>query len=198
MSPDFRRGTLTTTAKVFDLAAVSLSFLASFAISSGSFTWPDLADLLVMRIKVANLLLFAGFLSLCIAVFSACGFYRSHRLSHWKQRLREMIFAATFVTGAFLVVQQLFRISFAMSIFLPSFWFFTLCGLLLSHELAMRLLRVARLHGRNLRNVVIVGEGPDALVLADRVRQEAGRGYRILRIIDAGEMGENARITGDI
>lgn len=151
-----------------------------------------------MRIKVANLLLFAGYLALCLAVFSACGFYRSHRISHWKQRLCEMIFAVTFVTGAFVVVQQLFRISFAMNVFLPSFWCFTLCGLLLSHELAMRLLQVARINGRNLRNVVIVGEGPDAMALADRVRQEAGLGYRILRIIDAGEMGENGRITGDI
>jgi FlaA1/EpsC-like NDP-sugar epimerase len=106
--------------------------------------------------------------------------------------------AVTLVTVAFLVLKQLFRISFAINEFLPLFWCFTLCALLLSHELALRLMRVARLRGRNLRNVVMVGEGPDVIALADRISQDTSFGYRILRIIDAREMGENGRVAADI
>jgi FlaA1/EpsC-like NDP-sugar epimerase len=198
MSPDLLRNVLMTMARVFDLAAVCVSFLASFAISSGSSTWPDLASLLIIRIKVANLLLFAGYLALCYVVFAACGFYRSHRLSHWKERLYEVLLAVTLIVVTFLVLKQLFLISFAIKEFLSLFWLLTFCTLLLSHELALGLLRLFRLRGRNLRNVVLVGEGPAVAALADRIRQEASLGYRVLGIIDAREIGGDGRVVGDL
>jgi FlaA1/EpsC-like NDP-sugar epimerase len=198
VSPDIRREALTKMARVIDLAAVSVSFVVSFAISSGTFTWPDLADILVMRIKVVNLVLFGTYLALCSAIFSVCGLYRSHRLSHRWQRLYEVALAVSLITAAFLLVAHLFHIAFALGKFLPLFWGFTLCVLLLSHELALRLLQVARVRGRNLRNVVVVGEGPETLALANRVRQEASLGYRILGIIDAREVQEDGRASGDI
>jgi FlaA1/EpsC-like NDP-sugar epimerase len=181
-----------------DIVAVCVSFLTSFAISSGSLTWPELADVLAIRIKVANLVLFAGYLALCTAVFSACGFYRSHRLSHWTQRLAEVLLAVTLITAAFMVIKELFAISFALKEFLLLFWLLTFCTVLLSHELALRLLHLARIRGRNMRNVIIIGEGPDLTALADRVRQEAGLGYHVLRIIDAREIGEDGRVAGSI
>jgi FlaA1/EpsC-like NDP-sugar epimerase len=198
MSPDFRRDAVMTMARVADLAAVSVSFVVSLAISSGTFTWPELADVLVMRIKVVNLIVFMAYLALCSTIFSACGLYRSHRLSHWTQRLHELALAVTLITVAFLVLKQLFEISFAIQAFLALFWCLTLCALLLSHELALWLLQTARVRGRNLSNVVIVGEGPEVLALADRVRQEASLGYRILRIIDAREIEEDDRGSSDI
>jgi hypothetical protein len=48
-----------------------------------------------------------------------------------------------------------------------------------------------------LRSVIIVGEGPDALALVDRVNQDASLGYRVLRIIDAREITEDGYIAGD-
>jgi FlaA1/EpsC-like NDP-sugar epimerase len=183
--------------RVFDLAAVCVVFLVTLIISSSSLTWPDLGEVLVLRIKVANLFLFAGYLTLCSAVFSACGLYRSHRLSHWMQRLREMLLAATCATGALLALKLPFSLEFATNDFLLMFWPLSFCTLVLAHEIALRLLHLARLHGRNLRNVIIVGEGPDTRDLANRVRQEAGFGYRVLRIIDAREMAGDGRIAGN-
>jgi FlaA1/EpsC-like NDP-sugar epimerase len=197
MASDFRRDVLMTMARVLDLAAMCVSFLTSFAISSGSFTWPYLAHLLMVRVKVANLLLFVAYLALCSAIFSACGLYRSHRLSRWKQRLYEKLLAATLITGVFLVLKHLFLINFAVTEFFLCFWLLTFCALLLSHEIALRLLHLARLRGRNIRNVVIVGEGPAVTALAEQVRQEATLGYRILRIIDAGEIANDGRVAGD-
>jgi FlaA1/EpsC-like NDP-sugar epimerase len=197
MSPSFRHKTLTTMSRLTDLGALSVSFLASFAISSGSSTWPDLAYVLVMRIKLVNLVVFAGYLALCAAIFSACGFYRSHRLSDWKQRLNEVLLATTLITGLFLVLKQLFQIGFALQTFLPLFWLLTLGALFLSHETALQLLHLARLRGRNLRHIIIIGEGSAAATLADRVRQEAGLGYHVLRIIDVREITDNDGIRGD-
>jgi FlaA1/EpsC-like NDP-sugar epimerase len=67
----------------------------------------------------------------------------------------------------------------------------------LSHEIGLRVLHVARLRGRNLRNVIIVGEGPDVRDLADRVQREPTLGYRVLCIIDARERAENGWIASN-
>jgi FlaA1/EpsC-like NDP-sugar epimerase len=198
MLPGFRRNALLTLIRVFDLAAVCVVFLVSLAISSGSLTWPGFEEVLIMRIKVANFLLFVGYIALCSVIFSACGFYRSHRLSHWHQRLSEILFAVSFITAVLLVLRWTRPLAFATNEFLLMFWLLAFCTLAPSHEIARRLVYLARLRGRNLRNVIIVGEGSYATALAARVGQEASLGYRILRIIDARELTANGRIVGDI
>jgi FlaA1/EpsC-like NDP-sugar epimerase len=197
MSPDLRYYVMLMV-KVFDLAVMCAMSLAALAISSGSSTWPSLGHLLVIRIKIANLLLLVGYLALCSAVFSACGFYQSHRLSHWNRRLYEILLAVTFLTGVLLVLRWPLHLTFATDEFLLWFWALTLCTLFLSREIVRLLLHLARIRGRNLRNVIIVGEGSDATALANRVRQEASLGYRVVRIIDARGITENGRMAGDI
>ena len=108
-----------------------------------------------------------------------------------------MLLATTLVTGLFLVLKQFFYIGFALHKFLPMYWFLTLIALFLSHEIALQLLDLARMRGRNLRNIIIVGEGPAATTLAERVMQEVNLGYRVLRIIDVGEIADNDGIRGD-
>jgi FlaA1/EpsC-like NDP-sugar epimerase len=184
--------------KAFDLTAICATALAALAISSGSSTWLNLGYLLVIRIKVANLLLFVGYLALCSAVFSACGLYRSHRLAPWNRRLYEILLAVTLLTGVLLVLRWPLHLTFATDEFLLWFWALTLCTLFLSREIVRLLLHLARIRGRNLRNVIIVGEGSDATALANRVRQEASLGYRVVRIIDARGITENGRMAGDI
>jgi FlaA1/EpsC-like NDP-sugar epimerase len=198
MLASFRRNVLMPVNRIFDLAVVCIVFPTAIAISAGPLTWPGLAEVLVMRIKVANLFLFGGYLILCSVVFSACGFYRSHRLSHWNQRLSEILFAVTFVTAVLLTLRWILDLMFATNEFLLVFWLLTLSTLVLSRGIAWQLLHLARSRGRNLRNVIIIGEGPYAAALANRIRQEGSLGYRLLRIIDAGELTGNGRNAGDI
>jgi FlaA1/EpsC-like NDP-sugar epimerase len=197
MPLDFRIQVSIMLGRAFDLVLVCGNFLVSLAVSTGSLTWPGLAEVLIIRIKVANLIVFVGILALCSAVFSACGLYRSHRLSQAKQRLYEIFLAVTFITGAFLVLKPAFSLDFATNKFLVLFWGLTFCGLALSHEAALGLLYLARLRGRNLRNVIIVGEGLDATALAARIGQEVSLGYRVLRILDVKEITEDGYIAGD-
>ena len=197
MSPSFRRDFLVKMVRLFDLAAIGVIFIASIAISSASLTWPSLTEVLVMRIKLANLLLFVGYLALSSAVLLACGLYRAQHLSRWPQSLYEVFLAVTLLTGVPWLLRRPLALEFATDAFLLLFWLLMLCALLLSHEIARWLLPLARLHGRNLRNVVVVSDGTDALALTNRIRQEVGFGYRILRIINAGEVTEDGGPAGD-
>jgi FlaA1/EpsC-like NDP-sugar epimerase len=197
MSPNLRRDVLMKMVRLFDLAAVCVIFIASLAISSASLSWPSLAEVLVMRIKLANLLLFVGYLALCSAVFLVCGLYREHRLFRWPQSLYEIFLAVTLLTGVPWLLRRPLALEFATDAFLLLFWLLMLCALILSHEIARWLLHLARLHGRSLRNVVVVIDGMDAVVLVNRIRQEVGLGYRVLRVINAGEVTEDGGPAGD-
>jgi FlaA1/EpsC-like NDP-sugar epimerase len=186
MSPGFRHAALQKAARVVDLTLVSIAFLVAFAVSSGSFTWPNLAEVLVVRIKVINFLLFGAYLGLCSAIFSSSGFYLSHRLSGWSRRVREIFLATTLITGVLLIWSV--RMVLATNEFLILFWLFTFVVLVLSRLAGHLVLSFARSRGRNLRNIVIVGEGHNATALAERIEKETTLGYRVVRVIKAEEI----------
>ena len=192
MSNRIRRLALQRLARLFDLAAVSFLFLVVLAIDTGAATWPNLANVFAMRITVGNVVIFAVYLALCSAIFSGCGLYRSHRLSRVSRRAREVLMAATLITAIFLLLRGPLDLSFAKDRFLVVFWLLTFTSLLLSHEAAFRLLHYARSHGRNLRNIVIVGESQEATALAERLEKDSNFGYRVLDIIAPGGSPEMA------
>jgi len=174
--------------RLSDLAVLCTAFLLALALSSGSVGWTSFSEVLLIRVALLNLILFMGYLGLCSAAFSACGFYGSHRLSHWNRRLREIVSAVTVITGILLLVRRLFRFTFATDGFLVLFWFINVCGLFTFREAIHFTLHLVRTRGRNLRNVVVIGEEPNATALAQRVRQEVDFGYQVLRVIDASEV----------
>jgi FlaA1/EpsC-like NDP-sugar epimerase len=184
---NFQRIALLRAVKLFDLAVLSVAFLAAFAVSSGSYTWLTFEQLLVLRIKLVNFFLFGAYLAFCSAIMSHCGFYLTHRLSPRTRHLREIVIATTLMTIAIWVLRWPFQLEFATNKFLIVFWLLTCAALALSHGIGQQVLYYFRLRGRNLRNVVIVGEGGDAIALADRIEKETTLGYRVVRVINAKE-----------
>jgi FlaA1/EpsC-like NDP-sugar epimerase len=182
MSSRFRHMALQRAARLFDLAVVSLTLVAAVATTSGYFTWPTLAEFLLLRIKVANILIFGGYLAVCWAIFSSCGLYRSHRLSRWPRQAREIFLATTFITGVLYVLPR--EMLFATKEFLLVFWVINFLALLLARVASYQVLGYARSRGKNLRNLVIVAEGAEAIALAERIEKEATLGYRVVRLIN--------------
>ena len=103
----------------------------------------------------------------------------------------------TWLTGVLLVLKWTLHLAFATNAFLLLFWFLTCCTLWLLHELARQLLQLVRVRGRNLRNVIIIGEESDMTDLVSHIRQAPSLGYRVLRTIDVGELMKNDQIVSD-
>ena len=76
---------------------------------------------------------------------------------------------------------------FATKEFLILFWLLTFVVLVLGRAVGYFVLYYVRSRGRNLRNIVIVGEGNDATALAERIEKENSLGYRVVRIMNAEE-----------
>jgi len=185
MPHNFQRIVLLRGIKFFDLAVVTLTFVAAFAIANDTFNWPKFTEVLTLRIKVVNFFIFGGYLFFCSLVFSACGFYRSHRMSLWTRWNREILLATTLITGVLLVLPL--RMAFATKYFFLVFWLLTASFLTMSRIMGQQVLYYLRSRGRNLRNIVIVGEGFEVAALADRIEKENTLGYRVVQIINAGE-----------
>jgi FlaA1/EpsC-like NDP-sugar epimerase len=185
MSPTFRRILLQRAARLFDLAVVSLTLVAAVAITAGYFTWPTLAEFLLLRVKVANILIFGGYLAVCWAIFSSCGLYTSHRLSRWPRQAREIFLATTVITSVLYVLPR--EMLFATKEFLFVFWVINFLALSLARVAGYQVLSYARSRGKNLRNIVIVAEGAESIALAERIEKETTLGYRVVRVINAEE-----------
>lgn len=184
MSPRFGHLALQRLARLFDMAVVCISFMIALAAASGSFSWSALVEVLSMRVQLSNLLFIGLYLGICSVTFTGCGFYLSHRLSHWPRRIREIFIAVTLITGLLFILRRPFNFSFASNGFLIIYWFLTFSIIALARIIGHRLLYFVRTLGRNLRSIVVVGEGLEAAALGDRIEQDPSLGYRLIRIID--------------
>src|SRR5215467_5227741 len=174
--------------KLFDLAAMVLSFaLASLLVVHGT-TTVSLSEFLAVRVKLHNVLLFAGSLLAWHAVFCWFGLYESRRFSVRKAELLDVAKAS--ILGATIVGIAKFMCGLEMvtPAFLAMFGLIS-TSILTSSRLAVRyILERARLLGRNLRDVVIIGTNPRAVHLARKIETKPTLGCRVVGFVD-GDWG---------
>ena len=167
-----------------DVVIVCGALAGVYAIDNRSFSVPSVAELFELHVRVVDILVVCGFLYICNRIFVILGFYQSHRLSRNNRSRRECLWATTLITVILIVFREQAQIDVAGNKALVLFWLFVFSSLMISREVAWWILQVLRRKGRNLRNVVIIGAGPGASVVAGRLESDMHFGYRVLRIID--------------
>ena len=144
----------------------------------------SLENVLTIRIKISNFLIFTGLLFCWHLIFSMCGMYASHRLSSRRDEILDLAKAITIGTLLVFVGHYAFRISLIKPEFIGAFW---AAGILagVASRLALRtFLAQVRIHGRNLRNMLIVGTNPRGLQFANKMKENPALGYRIMGFVD--------------
>jgi exopolysaccharide biosynthesis polyprenyl glycosylphosphotransferase len=184
-----RRRILLRSAKLFDLAVMSLSFgLAALLVAHQTAT-VSLADFLSMRVKVKNFALFAAFLLVWHFIFCLLGLYDSRRLSPPRHEALDMVKATILGTGLVCMAAFLFRLAMVTPLFVAGFWSISSATLVASRLVARHLLAQVRLRGRNLREMLIVGTNPRAVLFAQKTAARPALGYRILGFVDQAWAG---------
>jgi exopolysaccharide biosynthesis polyprenyl glycosylphosphotransferase len=178
-----RRQVLLNLLKVFDLVLMVFAFgLATVVVSHASMA--SLRDVLAMRIKVANFLIFSGLLFSWHLIFSMCGMYASHRLSSRRDEILDLAKAISLGTILIYLGHRLFHISLVKPEFIAAFW----AAAILAGSFSRLGLRVflaqVRIHGRNLRNMLIVGTNARGLQFAKKMKESPALGYRVLGFVD--------------
>ena len=179
-----RRQILLNALKVYDLGLMIISFaLATVAVSeqSGAVT---LEQFLSMRIKVANFLIFCCLLLVWHLVFRVFGMYGSRRLSSWWEEPLDILKASSVGAIAIILGAAVFHVRMITAVFIVVFWGCTTCATMASRMILRNTLKRVRLHGRNLRDMLVVGTGPRAIQFAERIQNTAELGYRIIGFVD--------------
>lgn len=187
MTPS-RRGLLTLL-KLTDLSVVGASFIIADAASRRTMDFGGWVELLEMRIQLKNALFVAAYLGVWHFVLRRCELYRSYRLSGASRELRDIGVAVLIATSPLVALTPLFDFHYVTVPFLLAFGALTFIALGVERRLLRAVGRRVRRYGRNLRNVVIVGTGNEALDLTSRLARREDYGYNVVDVIETVATG---------
>ncbi len=130
------------------------------------------------------LFFFIGFAFFWHSTFLFFMLYLSKRLTSRSQEIFDVVKAMTMGTLVLFLVLFIFNKEIATSKILITFWV-TATGFMIISRMMMRyVLAYARLRGRNLRFVLIVGTNERAIKFANRLKTDKKLGYSILGFVD--------------
>lgn len=170
--------------KVFDLLLMVVAFAVSTLPLFHRVGRIGLAEFFEMRVKLGNLALFLSFLLIWHILFSVFGLYGSKRMSSRWEEARDIVASTTLGTLVIAASALTFRIWVVNRVFLLLFWLMTTSLVLLSRMIIRGSLAYARRHGRNLRNLLVIGTNARAVTLVQRIQGKPELGYRILGFAD--------------
>jgi exopolysaccharide biosynthesis polyprenyl glycosylphosphotransferase len=180
----FRRQLLVNLFKLTDLVIMAGSFALAALPESYLTARVSFAAFLSMRIKLQNAIVFLLLLVVWHGVFSAVGLYHSKRLEARKNEVTDVLKATSIGTLVLLVAGILFRVRMITPIFLVGFWAVGSATAVSCRLLLRPLLAWIRIHGRNLRRILIVGTNQRAVRFARSIESKPELGYELIGFVD--------------
>jgi exopolysaccharide biosynthesis polyprenyl glycosylphosphotransferase len=172
--------------KVFYPALMVLCFglVTALLITRMPGTVHSLKSFLSMRVKVGNFLVVVSVLLFWHVVFSMFGFYESKRMTSPLMLAFDAAKATTLSAIGLAFMGKLFEIKMLTPSFGLVFWLLSSATIMLARILVRYCLRTIRTHGRNLRNVLILGTNSRAIEFARKIESKPELGYRVLGFVD--------------
>src|SRR5579863_6247828 len=134
-----------------------LAFALATIVVSERFSAVSLTQFLSMRVKIQNFVIFLSLVFVWHRIFSAFGLYASRRLSIRKDEVLDIIKSTSLGTFFILLASALFHIRMVTGEFVLVFWAMSTLSAVASRIVLRLVLKQIRLHGRNLRDMLIVG-----------------------------------------
>ena len=177
-----QRSSLTLTHKVVDLVALVSAFTAAAA-------WVSFANLThlrdsVMSARLVNVIFFVVMLVGWNIGLSSLLLYRSKRLANWRHELGDSIKGTSLCSLMLAAVTLVAQWDVVTRDVLLGFWLLGSAMMFVMRMAKRGILRQFRLHGRNLRRMVIVGTGARAQQVAEMIADHPELGYQLIGFID--------------
>src|SRR5579863_4097364 len=191
------RRTLTNAIRVFDLLLLVASFgLAALPMARAQGLM-SFSQFLSLRIKVQNFVVFFVLLWIWNSIFMMLDLYNSKRMQARRSEAIDIVKATSLSALVLGLASVVIGFRMVTPTFIAVFWFCS-TSVMVASRLAIRTyLRQLRRHGRNLRNMLIVGTNSRAVEFAKTIRSKPELGYRILGFADDEWAGaEDLRTNG--
>lgn len=194
MSP--RRKALVTLIKITDLAIVTACLVGAVALTAGT-TGETRIGVLEMRITILNMLFVGAYLVLWHFALRMRGLYNSYRLSPASREFKDLATAVAVATAPLIPLAVPFGFEYVNPAFLVVFPALAFVGLGVERRVLRAVARQVRSFGRNLRDVIIVGDGGPALEGAARLAQRDGLGYRVIEVLNVRSSITPVHVNGN-
>src|SRR6202049_841389 len=178
------RRTLTKFIRGFDLLLLVASFAVAALPVAKAQGLMSFGEFLSLKIKVQNFVVFFVLLWIWNSIFSMLGLYNSKRLAGRKAEAIDLVKATSLSALILGLASVLVGFHMVTPTFVAVFWGCSTTVIVVSRLAVRTYLRRLRKHGRNLRNMLIVGTNRRAIEFAESVQSKPELGYRILGFAD--------------
>jgi exopolysaccharide biosynthesis polyprenyl glycosylphosphotransferase len=170
--------------KIFDLLVMVGVFMLATSVVYSRINTITFHEFLQMRVKVENFIIFIGFILLWHLIFSLFGLYRSRRFSTIKVEIKDLLLSSALGTFTVFVLGKLFSIVIITPLFI-AILFTGIASVMIISRLVLRYsLKKVRLHGRNLRHMLIAGTNDRARNFARKIESRPELGYSFVGFVD--------------
>lgn len=179
----FRRRVLLRAFKLADLCVMVASFGVAMVLEqqTGGLA---LEHFFAMRVSILNLLMFIGLMLFWQTLFTVLGLYYSMRLSsRWSEAIA-VLKATSIGTVAIYVGAVVFDVSVVTPLFLFVFWSLSTVFIVILRLVLRNFLGRVRGHGKNLRNILLVGTNQRAIQFAEIIIRKPHLGYSLKGFVD--------------
>lgn len=180
----FRRRVLMTLLKLSDGFILIVSLLLTAWLATRRVSHINLVDFLSIRISMINLIGLILMLWLWRIICRHFHLYQSRRLQSHVQEWKDIFKATTTATLLFFLGARLFNVSFFGPVFTVVFWLSSSLLTACFRSFLRYALKRVRLHGRNLRFILIVGTNQRAYDFARTIEENREFGYRVAGYVD--------------
>ncbi len=176
------RASLVFIYRLLDLAALGIALYLAFYY--GGPVGMDYIVFAVLAPAIDSTIFFAGVFGSWIFMLSSFWLYRSKRLAKWEDEFSDCLRAVAFAT--LILATQILIAEWPVfpKRFLLMFAFTSFVLLFAIRLFKRNLLKQFRLHGRNLRSVLVIGAGARGQKIVDLIREHPEIGYKFAGFVD--------------
>jgi len=179
-----RRRMMTGAMKMFDMVLMVVSFGVATLPVLANMRPVSFAQFLEIKIKLENFIVFFILLGAWHSIFSMLRLYDSKRLTSRRAEAVDVIKATSLGSLLLLLGSFILRFQMVTATFVAVFWAVSTVVAVATRVAVRTWQRQLRIHGRDSRNMLIIGSNERAIEFAKTIQAKPELGYRILGFAD--------------
>lgn len=183
-----RRRLVLTALQFADLTVVAVSLVFTVVLMSHETSVEGWLSFLEIRLSLGNVLFGVSYVLAWNPILRLPGLYQSQRLAPAGREIKGIATAVVIGVLPLVPLRSLLDLDALRYGALEAFGITAFLGLVVERRALRMVARQLRLRGRNLRHVLLVGAGREALDMTALLARRESLGYRVVGSIDTGQL----------
>ena len=188
LSTSQRRQVLLTLLQFIDLAVVAVSLVGTVIVMSDETTVNGWLSFLEIRLRLGNVLFGISYVLVWNWILRLSGLYDSQRLAPPLREIRNIGTAVVVAVAPLVPLRSILDLEALRHGAIEAFGVAAFAGLVLERGILRFVAYQLRVHGRNLRNVLLVGDGSEALRMTKLFARRETLGYSVVSAVNVADL----------